>query len=120
MNIYSDGNISLTWEEQVSKVRFYDLVLDLGSKPDFIGVTDIIKWTDSVCEIRGLNGSIDRRHLRLLAEVLLEKKFKFVFVSRADDKRMGILAQKIDGGEFSGMYKIDLERAFRILSRGIK
>lgn len=120
MKIFSDGTISLTWEEQISKVRFYDLVFDIGAKPDFIGVTDIVKWTEAVCEIRGLQGTIDRRHLRLLAEVLLDKHFKYVFVSRADNKRMGILAKKIEEGEFSGMYKIDIERAFKILSRGIK
>lgn len=107
--MYTDGRVSLRYEEALAKCRFYDTADDRG-KPPYAAVCDVARWTSTICELRGFKGQVSRGHVRLLTTVLLDRGYRVAYLERPDGQGLDHVADRIDGGDFDGWYRLDLAR----------
>jgi hypothetical protein len=107
--IYMDNGTALHWEEGSALCRFYSRAPTPDCpRPPYDAVCNVERWTSKVCELRGFNGNADKRSLRMLTRALLDRGYEVAYFERPNGQGLDHAATRLSGGDFDGLYRLDL------------
>lgn len=113
MKTLDDGHLALTFEPFGGVIRGLSSVPAEGDDyPDFMFTGVVQHWTRDVVKLAGFLGEMRPRYLKLIVRLLVEQGYRWLYVSRQQG-RIFPFGQVIEGGDFDGMIKVDLDEAAR-------
>jgi hypothetical protein len=112
IRVLDDGRVALTWQDSGGKVRLLDHVPQ-GDHAEYSGVGDITRVSDTVAKLHGFKadpGTFTLRHVKLLCQLLSSMGYDTLYIERLVGHAMP-MAVPIEGGDFDGWWRLDLEHA---------
>lgn len=108
MRSIDNGRLALTFEWNTATIRVIDHVPTVP-EPACTAVAQIQRLSSDVAKLHALCGETTATHVWLLAHLLREEGFKWLYAERADAHVLP-MAQFIDDGDFAGHWRLDLAK----------
>lgn len=108
MRSIHNGRLAVTFEWNTATVRVIDHVPTVP-EPACTAVAQIQRLSKDVAKLHALCGETSSAHVWLLAHLLREEGFKWLYAERADAHVL-MMAQHMDDGDFAGMWRLDLSK----------
>lgn len=106
MKFVDNGSVAVTFEWNTATARAIDHV-PTGAQPPYKAIAQILRMSDDVVKIVGLCGTISPGHTWLLAQILRDEGFRFLYATRTD-AHIVPMAEHLTEGDFAGHWRLDL------------
>lgn len=108
MHHLDDGVAAITYEDRGGTLRALACIpAEDDDMPKYIAVGEVTRLSADIAKLHAFAGEMSRRHMRLIARLLLDQGYRIAYIDRANGHIMP-LATRITDGDWAGWWRLDL------------
>lgn len=108
MRHLDDGVAAITYEDRGGTLRaLAGIPAEDEELPKYIAVGEVTRLNADIAKLHAFAGEMSRRHMRLIARLLLDQGYRLAYIDRADGHVMPF-ATRITAGDWVGWWRLDL------------